>query len=532
MSTKVLFSGLAFAVFLSACGQGAGPQSGGSPAVPTPGGAPVNAAEPPGRVTSTDSVARVPTFLWADSHKRLPIQPASVSDAARQHIAAFARHYRFDPSKVGELELRDLHDTGRGAIIARFGRRIGGVEVFGEQISVAMDRNWDAVALSGFITGDLPAAAKLPGSRVADAFKLDAFSAVTRAMSDLSGVAVGAGDFEAPAPSSGDYLRAPLNRAGALRSGAHPNAEPARAKRVFYRVGEDSLVAAYYAEVDLGSNAAPERRSYAYLIAADDGRILAKHNLVAYDNPVTYRVYADSSGLFTPWDGPNGTSPTPNPTATPDPNFQPPFVPAQLVTLSSLTTVGVFDPWLPPGATETLGNNVDAYVDLSAPDGFTPGSNDFRGTTSSPATFDYVFDTSIDASANVTQRQAAITQLFYNVNWFHDWYYAAGFTEAAGNAQFSNYGRGGIEGDGLRAEAQDFGGFNNANMNTPADGARPRMQMFLWTKPLDLHLATDQIGNFTNLGTAVFGPLGFNITGDIVQANPPDACTPLVGNYT
>jgi len=94
--------------------------------------------------------------------------------------------------------------------------------------------------------------------------------------------------------------------------------------------------------------------------------------------------------------------------------------------------------------------------------------------------FDYTFDTSIDANANTTQQKAAVTQLFYNLNWFHDWYYAAGFTEQAGNAQFSNYGRGGIEGDGLRAEAQDNGGKNNANMATPADGARPRMQMYLW----------------------------------------------------
>ena len=28
-------------------------------------------------------------------------------------------------------------------------------------------------------------------------------------------------------------------------------------------------------------------------------------------------------------------------------------------------------------------------------------------------------------------RLAAVTQLFYNDNWFHDWYYAAGFTESA-----------------------------------------------------------------------------------------------------
>ena len=31
----------------------------------------------------------------------------------------------------------------------------------------------------------------------------------------------------------------------------------------------------------------------------------------------------------------------------------------------------------------------------------------------------------------LTQQMAAITQLFYDVNFFHDWYYDSGFTEAA-----------------------------------------------------------------------------------------------------
>jgi hypothetical protein len=106
----------------------------------------------------------------------------------------------------------------------------------------------------------------------------------------------------------------------------------------------------------------------------------------------------------------------------------------------------------------------------------------------------------------------------------------AGFTESAGNAQFSNYGRGGLEGDGLRAEAQDFGGFNNANMSTPADGMRPRMQMYLWTKAVELFLAAEGLGTFTNINVANWGPLSFDITAPIVRANPVDACAPLVGD--
>jgi extracellular elastinolytic metalloproteinase len=35
----------------------------------------------------------------------------------------------------------------------------------------------------------------------------------------------------------------------------------------------------------------------------------------------------------------------------------------------------------------------------------------------------------------------------------------------------------------VRAEAQDGSGTNNANFLTPADGSRPRMQMFIWTYP-------------------------------------------------
>ena len=71
------------------------------------------------------------------------------------------------------------------------------------------------------------------------------------------------------------------------------------------------------------------------------------------------------------------------------------------------------------------------------------------------------------------QNKAAITQLFYMVNWLHDWYYDNGFDEAAGNAQANNYGRGPAAGDQdpVFAETNDFSGTDNANMWTPADGS-------------------------------------------------------------
>ena len=78
-------------------------------------------------------------------------------------------------------------------------------------------------------------------------------------------------------------------------------------------------------------------------------------------------------------------------------------------------------------------------------------------------------------------RRAATTNLFYWNNLMHDVLYQYGFTEAAGNFQTSNLGRGGLGNDYVKAEAQDASGTNNANFATPNDGSNPRMQMYLFT---------------------------------------------------
>lgn len=71
--------------------------------------------------------------------------------------------------------------------------------------------------------------------------------------------------------------------------------------------------------------------------------------------------------------------------------------------------------------------------------------------------------------------------LFHFNNLMHDYMYSVGFTESLWNFQQDNFGKGGTGRDAVSAQVQDGSGTNNANFGTPADGGRPRMQMFLFT---------------------------------------------------
>src|SRR5207244_9046363 len=110
-------------------------------------------------------------------------------------------------------------------------------------------------------------------------------------------------------------------------------------------------------------------------------------------------------------------------------------IPSSLVSMEGFNTniSGLPDPWLPSGATQTRGNNVDAYTDQLPPDGFSNG--DLRATTTATGVFDRAYDPLANATANQTQMMAAVTSAFYVTNWLHDYWYVSGFTEAAHNAQ-------------------------------------------------------------------------------------------------
>jgi hypothetical protein len=221
-------------------------------------------------------------------------------------------------------------------------------------------------------------------------------------------------------------------------------------------------------------------RGVIHVIAADDGRVLYRAN-DSFDDAFTYRVWADTTAPFRPADGPQADY-TPHPNGVPD-TTQPAFVAPVDITVESFNhpASGGPDPWLPDGATSTTGNNTDAYADLSGGNGF--DGSDIRATTTAAGQFLRTFLVTQDPQANATQEMAAITQLFFVNNWLHDWWYDSGFDEAAGNAQTSNFGRGGVEGDAILAEAQDSSGTNNANMATGVDGQPPRMQMYVFSAP-------------------------------------------------
>jgi regulation of enolase protein 1 (concanavalin A-like superfamily) len=199
------------------------------------------------------------------------------------------------------------------------------------------------------------------------------------------------------------------------------------------------------------------------IVDAETGKVWVRHSLTVDASPATYRVYTSDSP--TPF-SPGFASPT---------NAQPPAVARQLVTITSLSSLGSPNGWINDGVNETRGNNVDAHLDLDNDD-----LPDLPRPQGNARKFDFPLDLT---KAPSTYRNAAVTQLFYWNNWVHDKLYDLGFTEAAGNFQENNFGRGGLELDAVQADAQDGGGTDNANFSTPSDGLPPRMQMYIFSGP-------------------------------------------------
>jgi hypothetical protein len=76
----------------------------------------------------------------------------------------------------------------------------------------------------------------------------------------------------------------------------------------------------------------------------------------------------------------------------------------------------------------------------------------------------------------------AITNLFYHLNFMHDYLYDLGFDEAAGNFQANNFGRGGVGNDPVFGRPQETG-FNNAFFGTAEDGRAASTGYFFFTNP-------------------------------------------------
>lgn len=445
--------------------------------------------EPASVVALAVDARGLPRILHASG---MTVAPADTpGESARLHVERLAGHWGVPPAATPQLDEIGALPVPGGTVV-RLRQRIDGMPVYQAELRLL----------------------------VRDAGELEI----------ASGTLVGTHTPRLPARFVDDE-RTAIARAVERARGTRPDVrvDDARAEQVWYRE-EGGLIAAWVVEA---YTSAPETTSgdLHRTVIADDGRVLAHESLVA-DATFSYRVFAEPTGGFLPSGGPIADW-TPHPTGVPDGSY-PAYVAPALVTVDSLNAAG--DPWLSAGATQTSGNNVDAYADLYAPTGY--GEGDFRSFSTGQA-FDHVYDTSKEPLATTEQQMAAITSLFYVTNWLHDFWYDAGFTESAGNAQLFNYGRGGVEGDVLLAEAQDSaktaggGPRNNANMATPSDGMSPRMQVYLWRGRDTRTLTLQPSGRSPAVGVASYGPRDFAVSGAIIighdgtGASSTDGCTAL-----
>jgi MYXO-CTERM domain-containing protein len=465
---------------------------------------------------------------------------ASATAAARMHVERLAPAWGV---RSGMPTLESLGEIRvAGGTVVRMRQLIDGIPIAtsaGGEVRVMVAKDNSLVAASGKLISSATPHARAPK------FVDDDAAAIARAVTETyktSFVQSFAPSALATRSLAKDGTRMLAGTTGSV------NVQSARARKAWVP-DVKGLTAAWIVEA-YTSNGKTSGDLYRTVIAAD-GRVLSRTDLTA-NEAYTYRVFAETDGEFHPFDGPIVDS-TPNLTGMPNTTAYPAYATPNLVTVDGLNHPDggdVPDPWLDPGSTETVGNNVDAYIDTNAPDGLSFG--DFRATVTTPAAddgsapgeFDRTYDTSITALSSQAQQMAGITSLFYIINWMHDFWYDGGFTEAAGNGQDFNYGRGGEDRDAIHAETQDCAtcttpSRNNANMSTPSDGFNPRMQVFVWSnKDNERSLTAGALKPAT--AGADFGPSTFTLTANVVLANdagappssPSDACTALTAPAT
>ena len=385
----------------------------------------------------------------------------SLGEAALRHAE---RIDAFGPPSAAGLEVAAVHDIGRGPLLVKLRQHFDGLPVFRAEANIVMNRGRELVAISGHVSPHVVgarariAAGLAPLAAAGTTFVFDATQAVRAAYTDLG---VDPAEITLAEVRGNDELYL------ASASGPRVPSGPAQLRRVLYPADE-RLVAGYHVEAAATGAEPGELEAYAYVISAEDGRVLFRLNRILTAEPFSYRTFArDGAGL------PVASSPfcpdgSPHPTGTPD-GYQPTALCEQRLLTLAHGGLSNGDPWLPEDATFTAGNNVDAYYNacLTATgrfatfEGFQPELGDFRAPLTAPRTFDFTYDherapldpTCLNGSDSIVAAQSQIHRKivhgFVLANLLHDLTYDHGFNEAAGNMQARNHRRGGFEDDRL-----------------------------------------------------------------------------------
>lgn len=397
------------------------------------------------------------TTGWVASTQALLTAPAAevgpvdvVAGFVHDHAALFEINALEIPAARVAREYITRHN---GVTHLTFQQQHAGVDLHGCEVRANVTRDGRLINIASTM---LPRTAA--GFTVTE-FKLDAGRAVIAAARH-AGITLQQTPVEAQ-PAAGITHKTTWKTPPELR----PD-EPVVSERVYFPMSREDIRAAYRVSVPVRGVG----HCYDVIVDAGDGSLLWRQNRLVFDTtqPVTMRVFTgDSPAPMTP--GPMTPSPT-----------QAPFVERELVTMRP-EDVRDFSPngWIDDNNTETIGNNVAAHLDLD-------GNNIAdvpRPSGGSMRVFDFPFDPTVPPSS---YRQAAVTQMFYLSNRFHDELYALGFDEVASNFQTNNFGRGGsLTPDAIQADVHDGDGLggnvNNANFSTQgADGSSARVQMYLF----------------------------------------------------
>jgi Zn-dependent metalloprotease len=385
---------------------------------------------------------------------------------ARGFLADHSTMFGLNKSQIVEMKLKN-EDNDEGATFLNYEQTIDGIPVFQSQVQVVVNSAGQVMSVNEGLV--IPNAGMNTTPRLSESEGLaQAFLSTGRL-----------------APPSFEVMQNRQERGGrsVFQNPLGGNRENLLSGLTIMRVGPRAVLA-WHSYMDVGPN-----EWYEILVDANTGAMLYRYNLYADAAQGTvFRVNALGQRTLESFVGD--------------------------------TTINTAAGWMGT-STVTTGNNVDAYLDTNGdnqPDATNTTTLRNGRAFSSTQNFTFPFTAGVDPR---TQRAAAVANLFYFNNIMHDFAYRLGFTEAAGNFQTNNFGRGGIGNDPVRAEAQDGSGTNNANFATPPDGSRPRMQMFLFTRGT-ANLADDRGGDVD--GDVVLHEYGHGISNRLVGGPSNTSC--------
>jgi extracellular elastinolytic metalloproteinase len=330
-------------------------------------------------------------------------------DIAKQFLTSAAPELGLSAGDLGSVYVaREYTDAHNGVTHILYRQQFQGIDVYNAAWVVNVDAGGRVLNAGGQFYSAPQAAAPAMAA---------AFSAVRPAIRAVNPRAARRfAPFESRTP--------PRHRGGIRFSGGDVSPDDVEGRMIWFAV-RGTLRPAWVFDV-LAEDGVTR---YAAVVDSESKRVIAKRPLTFFDGP------NDARGLVF-----DRESPQPNPSPGTLLTSAPPLVAR---TVQSFQGDPIASPlgWIYGG--ETAGNNVVAGENLlgvyflRTPDTAKAADNHFE----------FPLELGAGAPNPLQFKDAVTTDLFYWMNRAHDLHYAAGFTEAAGNFQMNNIGRGGLGGD-------------------------------------------------------------------------------------